>query len=97
MPHLLSAGKETIPERTMIFELWGNIGLRKGNYKLWGDIGRDYSPDWTALVARTEAQRSLALFDLNEDVAEKNDLRTELPEGLCLSQGGAGRPSHQHQ
>ncbi len=24
MPHMLSAGKETIPQRTMIFELWGN-------------------------------------------------------------------------
>ena len=34
LPHMLSAEKETIPERTMIFELWGNIGLRKGDYKL---------------------------------------------------------------
>ena len=31
MPHMLSAGKEPIPERTMIFELWGNIGLRRGD------------------------------------------------------------------
>ena len=34
MPHMLSAGSETIPERTMVFELWGNIDLRKGRYKL---------------------------------------------------------------
>jgi len=79
MPHMLSAGKETTPERTMIFELWGNIGLRKGDYKLWGDIGRDYSPDWSALVAKLK-HSDLSLFDLNKDVAEKNDLRTELPE-----------------
>ena len=63
----------------MIFELWGNIGLRKGDYKLWGDIGRDYSPDWDALVAKLK-HADLALFDLSKDVAEKNDLRTQLPD-----------------
>jgi arylsulfatase A-like enzyme len=78
MPHMLSAGKKTIPERTMIFELWGNIGLRKGDYKLWSTIGR-ISPDWDAHVAELE-HTDLALFDLSKDVAEKNDLRTELPE-----------------
>ena len=79
MPHILSAGKETLPERTMIFELWGNIGLRQGDYKLWSQIGREHSPDWHALVAELE-HTDLALFDLSNDVAEKNDLRLELPE-----------------
>ena len=79
MPHMLSAGEKTTPERTMIFELWGNIGLRKGRYKLWSQIGREHSPDWNALIAELE-HTDLALFDLNKDVAEKNDLRTELPE-----------------
>ena len=78
-PHMLSAGKETIPERALIFELWGNIGLRKGDYKLWSDVGREHSPDWAALRAELE-HTDLALYDLSEDVAEKNDLRTELPE-----------------
>ncbi len=78
MPHMLSAGKQTVPERTMIFELWGNIGLRKGDYKLWGDVGRDHSPDWNALVAKLKVV-DLALFDLGKDVAEKKDLRTERP------------------
>ena len=76
MPHMLSAGKKTIPERSMIFELWGNIGLRKGDYKLWADVGRDYSPDWDALAAKLEPT-DLALFDLSKDVAEKKDLRTK--------------------
>ena len=79
MPHILSAGKETVPERSMIFELWGNIGLRKGDYKLWANIGREYSPDWDALVAGL-GRTDLVLFDLSKDVSEKNDLRTELPE-----------------
>ena len=79
MPHMLSAGKKTIPERSMIFELWGNIGLRKGDYKLWADIGRESSPDWDALIAELKGA-NLALFDLGKDVAEKKDLRTKLPE-----------------
>ena len=79
MPHMLSTGKKTVPERTMIFELWGNIGLRNGDYKLWSQIGREHSPDWDALIAELE-QTDLALFDLSKDVAEKNDLRTELPD-----------------
>lgn len=79
MPHMLSAGKQTIPERTMVFELWGNIGLRKGDYKLWGDVGRDYSPDWPALVAKLKGA-DLSLFDLGNDVAEQKDLRTKRPQ-----------------
>lgn len=79
MPHMLSSGKESIPERTMIFELWGNIGLRKGKYKLWSDVGREHSPDWHGLVAELR-QTDLALFDLDKDIAEQKDLRTELPE-----------------
>lgn len=79
MPHMLSRGKETVPERTMIFELWGNIGLRKGQYKLWSDVGREHSPDWPALTAELD-HTNLALYDLSRDVAEKNDLRTELPD-----------------
>jgi hypothetical protein len=63
----------------MIFELWGNIGLRKGDYKLWADIGRESSPDWDALIAELKGA-NLALFDLGKDVAEKKDLRTKLPE-----------------
>lgn len=79
LPHMLSGGKETVPERTMIFELWGNIGLRKGQYKLWSDVGREHSPDWPALTAELD-HTNLALYDLSRDVAEKNDLRTELPD-----------------
>ena len=79
MPHMHSAAKETIPERAMIFELWGNIGLRKGDYKLWSNVGREHSPDWAALRGELE-NTDLALYDLSEDVAEKTDLRTRLPE-----------------
>ena len=78
-PHMLSDGKTSVPERTMIFELWGNIGVRRGDYKLWASVGRDYSPDWDALADEI-SQKDLELFDLQRDVAETNDLRTEYPE-----------------
>jgi hypothetical protein len=79
IPHMKSSGKADIPQRTMIFELWGNVGVRKGKYKLWGDVGRDFSPDWPALVAKLK-ESDLALYDLTKDVGEQNDLRTQLPE-----------------
>ena len=63
----------------MIFELWGNIGLRKGDYKLWADVGREYTPDWKALVKKLQSS-DLALFDLGKDPSESKDLRQELPE-----------------
>ncbi|MGI9495534.1 MAG: sulfatase-like hydrolase/transferase [Mariniblastus sp.] len=79
MPYILAEEKSGIPERAMIFELWGNIGLRKGDYKLWCDIGREDSPNWAAVVSELK-QTDLALYDLRKDAAEKNDLRTEFPE-----------------
>jgi arylsulfatase A-like enzyme len=78
MPHMLSAGKEAIPERTMIFELLGNIGLRKGDYKLWSKIESNKA-DWKQHVAEL-GRTDLELFDLSQDMAEQNDLRMKLPE-----------------
>ena len=78
MPHMLSAGKEPIPERMMIFELRGNIGLRKGRYKLWSKIESDKA-DWKKHVAELE-RTDLELFDLSQDIAEQNNLRMKLPE-----------------
>ncbi len=78
IPHVLSSGNETLPERTMIFELWGNIGLRKGDYKLWSKI-KSNSADWKEHVAEL-GRTDLELFDLGQDIAEQNDLRMKLPE-----------------
>ena len=79
LPHMKSGGKRPVPERSMIFELWGNIGLRKGNYKLWADVGREFTPDWKALVNKLK-NSDLALFDLSKDPSESKNLRKQLPE-----------------
>lgn len=78
MPHALSKGKTSIPERTMILELRGNIGLRRGDYKLWAKINSGQA-NWDEHVAELK-NTDLALFDLSQDLAEQNDLRTQLPE-----------------
>jgi hypothetical protein len=62
----------------MIFELWGNIGLRKGRYKLWSKIESNKA-DWKEHVAELE-RTDLGLFDLSQDIAEQNNLRTKRPE-----------------
>ena len=79
IPHMTSAGEKEVPERTMIFDLWGNLGLRKGDYKLWGDVGRESTPDWEALINDIE-NADLSLFDLSQDPGEQTDLRADLPE-----------------
>ena len=53
--------------------------MRKGDYKLWADVGRDHSPDWSALAAKLK-DTNLSLFDLSKDVAETTDLRMQRPE-----------------
>ncbi|MAO84191.1 MAG: hypothetical protein CMH50_09980 [Myxococcales bacterium] len=78
MPHALSQGKTSIPERTMILELRGNIGLRRGDYKLWAKINSERA-NWDEHVAELQ-NTDLSLFDLSKDLAEQNDLRTQLPE-----------------
>ena len=78
VPHMISAGKKEIPERTMIFELVGSIGLRRGDHKLWAKL-KSNRGDWDAHVAELK-QTDLALFDLSQDVGEQNDLRKQLPE-----------------
>jgi hypothetical protein len=76
MPHMLSAGKEPIPEQMLIFELGGNIGLRKGPYKLWSKI-KSNKADWKEHV--TELERTdLELFDLSTDIAEQKELALRL-------------------
>jgi arylsulfatase A-like enzyme len=78
MPHALSSGEKSIPERTMIFELRGRIGLRRGDYKLYTNINSDRA-NWQEHVAELK-DTDLSLFDLSQDLAEQNDLRTQLPE-----------------
>ena len=55
------------------------MGCGKGDYKLWTDVGREFTPDWKALVQKLE-DSDLALFDLGKDPSESKDLRKELPK-----------------
>ena len=78
LPHIVSGGRQHVPERTMFFELWGNIGVRKDNYKLWCKI-KSNRANWKQHVAELQ-DTNLQLFDLGSDIGETKDLSTELPE-----------------
>ena len=79
MPHMLSAGKEAVPERTMIFELWGNIGLRKGELQTMERCWEGTLPGLGRPYRRIGSTPISSLFDLSNDVAEENDLRDAAP------------------
>ena len=79
-------------ERSMIFELWGNIGLRKGDYKLWAGVGREFTPDdWSALVNKLK-NSDLALFDLGKRPFRKQGSQGTASRGLRHPQAGTDRP-----
>ncbi len=77
----------------MIFELWGNIGLRKGRYKLWGKIESNKA-DWKEHVAELE-RTDLELFDLSQDIAEQNDLRKG-NDRVLMFENGEWQPLRPH-
>tara|TARA_B100001093_G_C26681193_1_gene950512 strand:- start:387 stop:560 length:174 start_codon:yes stop_codon:yes gene_type:complete len=41
VPHMISTGKKEIPERTMIFELVGSIGLRRSDHDVQAHLRMD--------------------------------------------------------
>lgn len=78
LPHIFSGGTKALPERTIIFELTGDVALRRGKYKLVGKVSSNRA-DWeqTAVELR---QADLELYDLSEDIGETKDLMTAKPD-----------------
>ena len=78
LPHILSGGTKELPARTIIFELTGDIALRKGRYKLVGKVGSSRA-DWRQTVVELR-QADLELYDLSADLSETKDIRTAEPD-----------------
>ena len=74
LPHIFSGGTKALPVRTVIFELTGNVALRKGKYKLVGKVSSSRA-DWKQTVAELR-QADLELYDLSDDIGETKNLRT---------------------
>ena len=77
MRHILSSGKESLPERTVFWELVGKVAARKGKWKLGGEIENQRGKsDMTAAELK---KTDLELYDLARDISESNDLRQRHP------------------
>ncbi|MHC4437328.1 MAG: sulfatase-like hydrolase/transferase [Planctomycetota bacterium] len=77
MKHILSGGKDPLPERTIFWELIGKVAVRKGKWKLVGQVEATRG-NWRQII--TELRNAdLELFDLEKDISEANNLRNKNP------------------
>jgi len=77
MKHILSGGKEPLPERTVFWELAGKVAARKGKWKLVGQVEATRG-NWKQIVTNlTDAD--LELYNLEKDISETNNLREKNP------------------
>ncbi len=72
MRHILSNGKEPIPERTVFWELTGKVAARKSNWKLVGQI-ENTRAQWNRTIAELK-DADLELYNLDEDISESHNL-----------------------
>ena len=77
LKHILSEGKEPLPERTIFWELTGKVAARKGKWKLVGTI-ESTRGRWEQTVAELK-RADLELYDLEKDIDESEDLREKNP------------------
>jgi len=77
MKHILSRGKEPMPERTVFWELTGKIAARKGKWKLVGNVEATRGK-WQQMVSELQ-NANLELYNLETDIGETRDLRQEHP------------------
>lgn len=85
IPHIISGGAESLPERTVFFELTGDVALRRGKYKLVGKVESSRA-DWKQTAGEVR-DTELELYDLDSDIGETKDLRSDLPEVYGLLKG----------
>lgn len=78
MRHILSAGREPLPQRTVFWELTGKVAARKGKWKLVGEI-ENTRGRWDETAAELN-HADLELYNLQADISESNDLRKDNPK-----------------
>ncbi|MHC4173828.1 MAG: sulfatase-like hydrolase/transferase [Planctomycetota bacterium] len=78
MKHILSRGREPMPQRTVFWELAGKVAARKGKWKLAGEI-ESKRAQWEQTAAELK-YADLELYNLEADISESNDLRKKNPK-----------------
>ena len=78
MKHILSEGREPVPQRTVFWELTGKVAARKGKWKLVGQIENNRG-QWAQTAAELK-HADLEFYNLKADISESKDLRTKNPK-----------------
>lgn len=78
LPHARSKGATALPDRYLFWDLYGQCGALHGRWKLVGEIGNHHGRFTQA--AREAEKTAFALYDLEQDIGEKNDLAARHPD-----------------
>ena len=78
LPHLRSGARDPLADRYLFWDLYGQCGAAHGPWKLVGEISNHHGHFGPAA---DEAERTkFALFNLDQDLGEKDDLSARFPE-----------------
>lgn len=78
LPIARSAGRESLPDRHLFWDLYGACGALHGDWKLVGEIGNHHGRFDRAAEAAAKAK--FELYNLREDISESRDVSAEFPE-----------------
>src|SRR5688500_7929187 len=72
LPHARSNAVTPLPDRYLFWDLYGQCGALHGKWKLVGEIGNHHGR--FAQAVRDAEKAKFELYDLEQDVGEKNNL-----------------------
>jgi arylsulfatase A-like enzyme len=77
LPHARTKGTTALPDRYLFWDLYGQCGALHGRWKLVGEIGNHHGR--FAQAVRDAEKTKFELYDLEQDIGEKNDLSAGNP------------------
>jgi arylsulfatase A-like enzyme len=78
LEHLRSGGRTAVPDRHLFWDLYGKMAAIHGNWKIVGEIDNHHGK-WDRALEQIE-QEQFALYDLETDIAEQQDVSGKHPE-----------------
>ena len=78
LPHLKSKGDQPYPERYLFWDLWGKQAAAKGDWKIVGELSNHHGD--FAKATKEASGFQYALYNLEHDIGETNDLSKSHPE-----------------
>ena len=78
LAHLRLGGKTELPDRYLFWDLYGQVGVLHGQWKMVGEIPNHHGRFDQAV--RNAQTTKFQLYDLKEDIGEAHDLSEKFPE-----------------